>query len=189
MSALPELRESLESTMADMKGRGIVDQAKKEFPMLGNVPMKYKVSPRDNVGGLEYWNKEEVGTPESPRPKEFAIGEDGVEIYDVNIRPIDIMGDVASHNLIYNDPKMMQFYQQFTDSMTPDQQSRLKGQYRYAQEHHNEQRPFEQWSERSGMPGYFRGYPFQQWEKPEEMYTQEQMKQFDAMMQYLRGGK
>lgn len=182
-----DINDAVKSSMDIVKGNNIVAQAKKEFPVLSGLDIMYKTTPKANSGFLEFWPGDESGTPEYPRPKEFPLGKAGVEIYDLNTRPIDVMGDVASHQLIYTDPKMKGYYQQFTQSMTPEQRARLQAQYEWAQKNENEQRPFEQWADRSGLPGYFRGYPFQQWDKADELYTPEQIKMFDEMMVYLRG--
>jgi hypothetical protein len=96
------------------------------------------------------------------------------------------MGDVASHHLRYTDPVVKRAYDQFEQSLTPEQNARLKEQYQYAKKNEGETRPFDQWREHSGLPGYFRGYAFQQWDQPEQLYTPEQLKSFDAMMNYLR---
>lgn len=163
-----------------------MQQAQSEFPILNKLGLLYKESPGRAQGFLEFWPGEETGTPMYPRPQDFPMGKAGVEVFDPNTRPIDIMGDVASHHLIQSDPVVKQHYQQFQQSMTPDQTRRLQKQYQHAQENEGEKRPFEQWKERTGLPGYFRGYAFKQWDKPEDMYTPAQMKKFDEMMQYLR---
>lgn len=172
--------------MNEVKGRRLLDQAKQEFPILGTIPMGFKMNPRPNSGFLEFWPGDETGTPERPRPPEFPPGQIGVEVYDPKTRPIDVMGDVASHHLIYSDPQMKQYYQQFQQSITPDQRGRLQAQYEWAQKNEGESRPYAAWEEHSGMPGYFRGYPFQQWDMPNEIYTQEQLNMLDEMMAYLR---
>lgn len=96
------------------------------------------------------------------------------------------MGDVASHHLRFTDPIVKRAYDEFRQSITPQQESRLQEQYRYAKKNEGEKRPFDDWREQSGLPGYFRGYAFQQWDQPEQLYTAAQLKSFDSMMNYLR---
>jgi ABC-type transport system substrate-binding protein len=88
----------------------------------------------------------------------------GIEVYNPKTRPIDVAGDIASHYMIYNDPSMMDYYNQFRHSINPEQQKRLQQQYEFYQQNYGEDRPYEKWYEMTGLPGYFRGYPFQQWE-------------------------
>jgi len=171
------------------KGQALVDAAKREFPILNTLDMQYKFTPRQDSGYLEFWQADEPGTTEHPRPPEFPMGKPGVEIYDLNTKPIDIMGDIASHLLKDTDPVIKDYYEQFQRSMTPEQIERLKEQYAWAQAHYQESRPFEAWREHSGLPGYFRGYAFQQWDRPKERYTPAQLNMFDDMMQYLREGQ
>lgn len=164
----------------------VFQKAMKEYPILNRMDLMYKNNPGAGNGMLEFWPPDESGTPQYPRPVDFPMGKAGVEVYDQNTRPIDILGDVVSHQLVQTDPTIKQHYEEFQQSMTPDQQSRLREQYQYAQQNEGEKRPFDQWSKLSGVPAYFRGYPFQQWDNPQELYTPEQMKKFDAMMEYLR---
>ena len=71
--------------------------------------------------------------------------------------------------------------------MTPDQNKRLQEQYKYYQEHpeYKEQRPFEDWAKASGLPGYFRGYTFNQWPDSTQMYTPEQLEVLNQVRSYL----
>lgn len=169
-----------------MAGDELFAQAQAEYPVLQRLALGYKYNPGGGPGFLEFWPGDEAGTPEYPRPKEFSLGTPGVEVFNPKTRPIDIMGDIASHYLKDTDPIVKQHYQQFEQSLQPWQRERIQEQYAHAQSNEGEQRPFAQWYEHSGLPAYFRGYAFQQWERPEEMYTPEQMRRFDQMNQYLR---
>jgi hypothetical protein len=176
------------------QGLGIKDDilmqtAKQEYPVLQGLGLNYKYSPGAQRGYLEFWPPQETGTPEWPRPKEFPQGGLGLEVYDPNTRPIDIMGDVASHHLVYNDPKMKSYYSSFEESLTPIQKKRLQAQYEWAQQNESEQRPYEDWYQATGLPGYFRGYAFQQWPDAKSAYTPAQLKMFDEMMNYLRSAR
>ena len=163
-----------------------MEQAQQQYPILQGLGLGYKYNPGGGKGFLEFWPGDESGTPEYPRPKEFAPGQSGLEVYDPKTRPIDIMGDVASHYLVQTDPQMKAYYKQFQKSLTPDQLGRLQQQYQYARQNEGETRPYEQWHEHSGIPGYFRGYAFQQWDRPEELYTPKQLKMFDEINAYLK---
>lgn len=169
-----------------MGDTSLFDEAVRQYPIIGKQGLAYKYSPGGGPGVLEFWPGEETGTPEYQRPKEFPMGQAGVEVFNPKTRPIDILGDVASHHLINTDPVIKQHYEQFQQSLTPQQQARLTQQYLYAKKNDGEKRPYPVWAERSGLPAYFRGYAFQQWDRPEELYTPAQMQQFDKMMQYLR---
>ena len=166
----------------------LMQQAQSEFPILKNVNPLFKYNPSGGQGFLEFWPGKEIGSTEHPRPKEFPLGQIGVEVYDPKTRPIDIMGDIASHHLVETDPRMKGYYKQFQESLTPDQRGDLQRQYKHAQENFGEKRPYAQWEQASGLPGYFRGYPFQQWEDS-DIYTPDQITMFQEMMSYLRGGK
>ena len=64
----------------------------------------------------------------------------------------------------------------------------MQEQYAYYQQHpeYKESRPYEEWLKASGMPAYFRGYTFNQWDDAKDMYTPEQLKILDAVQSYLR---
>lgn len=164
----------------------LIKTAREQFPILNTVDFDYKYSPLRAPGFLETWPADEEGTPEYPRPAEFPVGRLGVEVFDPNTRPIDILGDVVSHHLKDTEPYIKRYYQNFEESLTPEQKNRLKRQYDYAVRKEGEERPFEQWYERTGLPGYFRGYAFQQWDGAEQLYTPKQRQMFDQMMDYLR---
>lgn len=166
----------------------VFQQAMEKYPILQQHGIKGKVSPGAREGYLEFWPPGESGPPDYPRPKEFGDSP-GVEIYKDDTRPIDVLGDVTSHWLINQDPIVSKYYDDFKTSMTPDQRARLKEQYSYAQQNFEESRPYEDWESMTGMPGYFRGYAFQQWPEDfnQQAYTQDQRVMFDQMMNYLTG--
>ena len=166
--------------------KDVFAEAMSKYPILRKSGVKGIMNLGGGDGYLEFWPPDERGTPDRPRPK--SLGEaPGVEIYRDDTRPIDVLGDVVSHWLVEKDSKLKSYYDQFMSSMTPDQLARLSNQYNYARENYGEERPFSQWAERSGIPAYFRGYAFQQWEPEfnEEAYTLQQRRMFDEMMRYL----
>jgi hypothetical protein len=165
----------------------LLEQARKEYPILKDLDIGYKYSPGAGKGFLEYYPPDEVGSPEYPRPKDLPMGKPGIEIFDPKTRPIDVLGDIASHYMIYNDPKMIDYYQQFGKSLSPEQQEFMQNKYLFEKEQYGENRPYEQWYETSGLPGYFRAYPFSQW-SPEDIqrsYSPEQIQLLDMVKQYL----
>lgn len=76
-------------------------------------------------------------------------------------------------------------------SMTPAQQEMLQGQYEHAKSNEGEKRSFEDWKSASGMPGFFRGYTFQQLPQDfnDKAYTQQQRNDLDGLMGYLSQGR
>jgi hypothetical protein len=168
----------------------LLDQARQQYPILNKEEIQYKVSPgRSDSNMLESWPPDEPGDENYKRPGEFPLDKFGIEVFSEKTRPIDILADVVSHRLINTDPKIKEFYSDFKNSITPHQEEILRDQYEHAKEHEGEKRPYEQWKEMTGLPAFFRGYPFQQW--PDDFnkraYTPEQLKKLDAMMDYLRG--
>lgn len=174
----------------DGAGGDVFDAAKRQYPILQKSDIAYKSTPREGPNKLEFWPAGEPGSPESPRPKDFPLNKSGVEIYSKDVRPIDVLGDVVSHQLIKTDPKVSDTYKKFEASLTPEQNARLADQYEHAKTNGGETRSFEKWRETSGLPAYFRGYAFKQW--PDEFnkvaYTPAQTKMLDGMMSYLTEG-
>lgn len=171
----------------------LMDQTKQEFPILNKYDIQYKFVPGGRSGSedsmLESWPPGETGAEDFKRPGEFPVGKFGVEVFDPKTRPLDVLADVVSHHLINVDPKIKQFYSDFVSSITPHQEEILKDQYQYAKEREGEKRSFDQWKKMSGLPAFFRGYPFQQWpaEFNQHSYTSTQRAKLDEMMAYLRG--
>jgi hypothetical protein len=169
----------------------IFAQAKQQWPLLDRPDIAYKYTPRSgpNVPYLEAYPPGEAGDASAPRPSQFPMGQYGIEVYKPTTRPIDVLGDVVSHFLVNTDPVIKSYYENFQQSLTPEQQERLQSQYQHAVQNGGEKRPYATWLKMSGLPAYFRGYAFQQWPNAQKLYTPEQLKNFDAMMQYLSGAK
>lgn len=176
----------LDAIQAD-QGSKLFEKTQQEYPYLSNKDISYKYSPNKGRGFLEFYDPQEIGSPEFPRPKELPIGKVGIEVFDSKTRPIDILADYVSHYGVEQDPFLIERYKQFSSSMTPEQRQRLQEQYKYYQQHpeYQEQRPYQEWENASGLPGYFRGYTFNQWENPQEIYTPEQIKMLDEVKKYL----
>jgi hypothetical protein len=165
-------------------------EAEKQWPYIKSIPHIYSQVPgRTN---LEAWPPTESGTPAYPRPKSLPEGQFGIEIFDRNIRPLDVLGDVVSHGTRFSDPKVRDYYQQFERSITPQQEARLRENYAWEREHYGERRPYATWRSISGLPSFFRGYAFRQtgdytgsWEQFQQAYTPGQRALLDQMMQYI----
>ena len=190
MAELAEL-QSIDTSMLDTikadQGGKLFETAQKEYPYLSGKDIAYKYSPQQGRGFLEFYDPQETGSPEYPRPKELPLGKVGIEVFDPKTRPIDILADYVSHYGVEKDPYLAEQYKQFAGSMSPEQRQRLQQQYQYYQQHpeYKEQRPYEEWEKASGMPGYFRGYTFNQWDNPQEMYTPQQIQMLDQVRKYL----
>ena len=180
-------QSNLDNQQAIAERMAIFDQAAKTYPIINRFGIQGTAGLSGNGGYLEFWPPDEIGTQSAPRPESLPMDQPGVEIYRADTKPQDVLADVASHWLVNKDPVIQSYFQDFVNSMTPNQQGILDEQYKWAQENMGETRPFDVWAEASGLPGYFRGYAFQQWpaEFNTQAYTPEQMQQFDAMMRYL----
>lgn len=184
---LKKIDTSVLDAIQSDQGNKLFEKAQQEYPYLANKNIAYKYSPNKGRGFLEFYDPEEIGSPEFPRPKELPLGKIGIEVFDPKTRPIDILADYVSHYGVEQDPFLVERYKQFASSMTPEQRQRLQEQYKYYQQHpeYREQRPYEEWEKISGLPGYFRGYTFNQWENPQELYTQQQLQMLDEVRRYL----
>lgn len=174
----------------------LFQQAQQQYPVLGGQNYGYVENYQPGSGFLEHWAPGEPGAPPSPnqplngiRPSQIPMDQYGLEIRDPSTRPIDVLGEIVSHQLVHTDPNIKQTYEQFQKSITPQQQQLLQEQYEHAQKNEGETRPFEEWKKASGLPALFRGYAFQQWpqEFNDKIYTPQQKQMFDGMMDYLRG--
>lgn len=164
-------------------------KALEQYSVLRDLGLSYQRSPEREGIFLEFWPPGEPGGGGFMRPEGMASDRPGVEVYSNEVRPIDVLGDVVSHHLIENHPRIKGYYDTFVSSMTPEQRHRLREQYRYSKENFGERRPYDVWERTSGLPAYFRGYAFQQWPDAEQMYTPEQLRMFDEMMGFLRQGR
>lgn len=186
--------ESPDDTVAPYKLlSNTYQRAQAQYPILNNLDMAFRVSAnKDPNNYLETWPKNEPGEQGYRRPADFPMNKVGMEVFNQKTQPKDIMGDIVSHDLVNSHPVYKKAYEDFKSSITPKQQGILKQQYAYAQQNEGEKRPYEQWAEIAGLPAYFRGNLFDQWQKDgktltTEMYTPEQLKSFDALKQYMSG--
>ena len=180
------------------KPQNLLQQAQSQYPVLKNYDYGYTENFQPNAGFLEHWEPGDPGTASTGpgdlnalRPKGLPLDRPGLEIRNPNTRPIDVLGDIASHHLRMVDPVVKGAYEDLQNSMTPNQQRILQDQYQYARKNEGETGSFDDWKERAGMPGFFRGYTFQQWPKEfnDQAYTPEQRQKLDALMTYFKTGK
>ena len=165
-----------------------LNEAKRQYPYLQDKDFDYVENLTDDkkAGYLEFWEPGDEGPPDGSvkRPEGIGIDRMGIEVRNPDTRPIDILGDYVSHEAIYSDPKLKDIYDRYTSTLTDKQ---LKVKYEYEKKNYGEDRPFEQWAERSGKPGMFRGYTFDQFSEDEikDAYTEEQLKILDEARDYL----
>ena len=176
----------------------LLEQAQSQYPVLKDYDYGYVENFKSGAGFLEHWDPGDPGVASkgpgdlnAPRPGALPLDKPGVEIRDPNTRPIDVLGDIASHHLRQVDPVVKKAYEDLEGSMTAKQQGILRDQYEYAQKNEGETRSFEEWRDIAGQPGFFRGYLFQQWPKDftDMAYTPEQRRKLDKLMTYFKTGK
>lgn len=162
----------------------LLDRARSQFKVVDRrtVGWVFQASPPDDDGRiLEFYPP---GEEDSFDPDHYAI-----ETFGSAARVLDVAGEVASHYLVKgHDLTMVNYYTRFARSLNYEQHAHLVEQYQYAVDNNGEERPYETWKTVSGLPAYFRGWPFQQgW--PPSFYTAKQRTLLDNMMRYLRTGK
>jgi hypothetical protein len=169
-------------------GQMLFEKAKTEYPYLADKDIAFDYAPNQGRGFLEFYSPEETGSPEYPRPENLPMGKVGVQVFDPTTKPIDILADYVSHYGVEKDPFLSERYQKFSNSFTPEQNQKLQEQYAYYQKHpeYKESRPYEDWLKASGMPGYFRGYTFNQWENSQDAYTKPQLDLLNQIREYLK---
>lgn len=170
--------------------KNLWQQAQEMYPRLKQHDILYKESfDKTNHGYLEHWNDTEPGTEQAPRPKEFPLGKAGLEVYRRDTKPSDAAADFVSHNLVNTDPNLKELYGQFKETLkTFESKKLLREQYAHAIANEGEDRPYKNWAEQTGIPGYFRGYTFNQWPKEfnDKVYTKEQKNILDKVNRYLK---
>lgn len=186
------------SVVPNPPAQNLLQQAQSQYPVLKGQDYGYVENFKPNSGFLEHWDPGDPGeAPNSPtslnalRPSQIPLDKHGLEIRDPNTRPIDILGDIASHHLRFTDPVVKKSYEDLQKSISPDQERILQDQYQYAQKNEGETGSYDDWKDRAGMPGFFRGYTFQQWPQDfnDKVYTPQQKSNLDGLMGYLKSGK
>ena len=175
LSAMAE-KPPLLDTIAQQQGAGLFEAAQKQYPYLQGKDVAYKYSPQQNPEYmLEFYKGEDI--PEWAKGKQAAI-----EVFNPKTTPLDILGDYVSHYGVETDPKLQQLYQQFQNQLDT---KAMQERYQYHTANLGENRPYEQWYQMTGLPEMFRGYTFNQWENPKELYSPEQLKTLDLVRSYL----
>lgn len=163
-------------------GAQLWDETQKQYPRLKDYPIDYAYTPKAGADMMESYAPEE-----EQRPANFPKGRFGLEVFRQDAKPLDLLGDVASHYAVYHDPKMQQLYEQFQKDIPKEGQAALKDLYEESKRDDNEKRPYEDWLKQSGMPAYLRGRLVDQF-KPTDYpgaYSPDQLKVLDQMKQYL----
>ena len=180
------------NTASEFKKRALQD-----YPYLQDKDLNVVYNPDREQGMLEFYPPGEVGSEKYPRPEQFPIEKFGVDIRSPMTRPIDVLGDYVSHYGIYTDPVLMASYKEIEKSLTGEQKGFLKRQYEdykrgyFVDEGGNKvslpktKESFEEWLDLSGLPGFYRGNLFNQWEDSEQFYTPRQLELFKQAKQYL----
>ena len=174
--------------------KNLLEQAIEEYPVLKGHKFGYSENP--SIPYMESWPVGEEGEGSWKRPKNIPIDTFGVEVpanwaTTKGTKSKDIAADIAFHYLDTVDPVLKKTKQDFIASMTPNQKQILQEQYQHAVKNSNEKRPFELWSEMSGIPAWLRGYMFEQWPEnfTSQVYTPEQRQMFDNALKYMREPK
>ncbi len=131
----------------------------------------------DRSRKLEFYAPDETDNPNRGKPT--------IEVFDRNMTPTDLMGEVLSHHLPKVDPNVAQFRSQIIQSMTPQQIQEISGDYE------NEKRAglvdkgddLKAWLNKQGGDSFFRGYPTGQW--PANVYTPQQKATYEQLRSYL----
>ena len=136
---------------------------------------------------LETFPPGEGGGPDEPRPSQFPMDKYGIQVYKPDTQPVNLLGDAVVHMMRFTDPTITKYYDDFEESLTPQQEALLHRQYNHHVTYNGEKRPYDEWYKQSGLTQLFGGYAFGGTKKwPESEYTPEQLKMFDQMMQYLQ---
>lgn len=178
-----EINDPIYNEVVRQNSPDFLTEAKKEFPYLRDKEIDIYFNPKQNENRLlEFYPPDEPGSPEMPRPKELPMGRIGVEVFSPKVRPIDILGDYVSHYGVFNDPTLIEPYQRFENSLDP---RLMQQRYEFHKSQFGEQRPFEDWMRMTGVPEMFRGYTFNQFENPSDLYTPEQLQILDEIRKNL----
>lgn len=167
---------------APTDGAVLLGKAKSDYPYLANSGLVAVSGKNGGNRKLEYWPRGEPGNAQYPRPAGIPIDSAGVEIFDQNVSPKDLLADYVSHEAVNSDPQLRALYQEFAASV-PDETMRKR--YDYHKANLGENRDYETWKEHSGMPEFFRGYTFDQWPDAKKFYSPQQIQKLDKVREYL----
>jgi len=184
MPIADDLNEDIMQVIKTERAPDFLSDVQSEYPYMKDKEIDILYNPKPGEQRyLEFYPPDEPGAPDMPRPSGLPMGRVGIEVFRPDVRPIDILGDYVSHYGVEADPKLQQYYQQFGQSLEPEM---MRRRYQFHQKQLGEQRPYEQWYEKSGLPEMFRGYTFNQWgDRAEEMYTPQQLQILNEVRKYL----
>lgn len=160
----------------------LLDRTIAEYPALAEHlrSSAFRVSPQTagDRRGLEFYPPGEERSFDPTRP--------AIEVFDPQAQPKDIAGDLVSHWLARgHDPVATKAYNEFEASLTPEQHRALRSHYEWDRKH-GEDRDYATWYRMSGLPAYFRGRLFKQWDENDGPYTPDQLRRFSELDRYLR---
>ena len=134
----------------------LMDLAAQQYPYLADKNIAYAYTPdpkSENM--LEFYSPEETDRPES-----LPSGQVGVQVFNPNTKPSDLLADYVSHYATQKDPKIKPLYDAFASTLD---NKMMLDRYNWDVKNAGEKRPYEDWLKISGLPAVFRGYTFRQW--------------------------
>ena len=167
----------MEDLDKDVMGQMMFQKAQEKYPYLSGKDISFAYNPQEGDRQLEFYHPEET-----ERPASIPAGKVGIEVFNPQVTPEDILGDYVSHYGVEADPKLKAYYEQFSGLLDP---ATMQQRYQYHQQNFGEQRPYEEWSRMTGVPEIFRGYTFNQWPDAAQMYTPEQLNVLNQVRSYL----
>lgn len=99
--------------------------------------------------------------------------------------PEDIVSQALSADISRGQDKTLtKAYNDFVNTLTPEQHSVLQDQFRQAKTE-GETRTYGEWLQMTGVPRYLHAYPFREWPAAQAHYSEGQIKVLDKVMRYL----
>ena len=167
----------MEEIDKDVMGQMMFQTAQEKYPYLSGKDISFSYNPQEGDRQLEFYHPEET-----QRPPSIPAGKVGIQVFNPKVTPEDILGDYVSHYGVEVDPKLKDYYQQFSGLLDP---ATMQKRYQYHQQNFGEQRPYEEWSRMTGVPEIFRGYTFNQFPDAQKLYTPEQLNVLNQVRSYL----
>jgi hypothetical protein len=170
--------------------KNILQQAQDMYPRLKGLDYGYKESPQTegDKRQLEHWAAGEPGDDKYPRPSDLPLDKNSIEVFNKDIKPSDVAGDIVSHHLVNKDPTLKKINKEFESTLSsPTGKTALRELYAEALRE-GEDRPYKQWLDQTGKAQYLRGYAFDQFSKKsqDKFYSKQQKKILDKMKSYLK---
>ena len=138
-------------------------------------------TPQDGKGYAETWSAGEEGTPETPRPVELPIDQNGVQVF----RPDAYDENMHAGEALHLDPVANKYRAAILETLIPDQIDLLKQVPDYRVGNGNEQQRLQ-----SAVDSAIRGAVVGQWPKSEvdSFFSPEQRAALDELLQYMHSG-